>query len=507
MKYIKTFVALSVVTALTACSPDEQDTFNENQSAVMVNGAVIDPFISNAIVFADYDNDGVLDSFEPWAFTDANGYYSTGKNGEDYCTDAPKYCLELANDEPVKLVAVGGYDTTSLKKVKSRLSRMYRGSGNGPQYITPLTSVGDMSIDDANTIDQDVNIMIDALETENDAFSVAFKLHKIVELISAIIEQEYPVIGDDESFPVDLTGYVYDAINSLGQEEQLSVTAFLEGLTQAQLTTIVTTVREKLDELTLNSEAVNTQQLKSGQGIVSTQYLSKLPEILNTLSIADMVMQNTVAVAGTSLVQHTMYFTSSVRIIESVTINHQAGITSSEITDTIDNIYNNPVTLGHISSNYFDTSYINLSSIANLESSLTTMSERPKLPTDLTDMQLVLSENSESRDADVALFFSAENTLKACVRYIDNEDPSSSNNTSGTLLTGTWGQSEYYLDLTLTFAGTEKALRIKTKDANTYVFDYDDDEKDWSPSTDFAKTTADIPTTDAECQDWIVTQL
>ena len=153
MKFTKHIVALSIISALMGCSPEDQDVASSEQSDsrnIAISGAVIDPLIASAIVFADYDNDGILDTFEPWAFTDAFGFYGTSKDGVDYCVTESKYCLNIDKDTvkngDIKLIAVGGYDLASYKKIKTRMSRLITDAAF--QVITPLTSVSGMKVSD-----------------------------------------------------------------------------------------------------------------------------------------------------------------------------------------------------------------------------------------------------------------------------------------------------------------------------------------------------------------------
>lgn len=510
MKFInKTLVALSVIAIITGCSPEEQDIVDETQTLVVANGAVIDPLITSAIVFADFDNDGVLDSFEPWAFTDENGYYSVGINGEDYCTTTPKYCLELPNSDPVKLVAVGGYDLTTLKKVNSRLSRTF--SGSGDQFITPLTSVGDISLNDLETIDQNVNILIDAFESDDTAFSLAFKVHKIVELISELVVVEYPLIGNDENFPTDISGYVYDAINQLSTDQNISLTTLLDELTDDQVDNILDDVRTELDSLIINQSSVVSLNItkETTSSIVSTSQLSA-----NELALAlrNFVTQYDVAINNTTEAGITIEddnAIASIRLLEGIkdlftdAIENNTTISDSTLTDIIDDIFESNTLLDNLSDTFFDASLLNLNSQTELEDSLVTMSERPQLPDTLNGMQLYLSDSTSSRDAIVGLFFTNSNDLTACVKFQNLVDTSDSQNTNGTLLTGSWEQTEYSIDLGLTVAGTEEALRIRTNTTDTYIFDYDDEETEWESTVDFTTTTDDVPTTDETCQAWI----
>lgn len=500
MKFIKSLLAVGVISALAGCSPDEQDVADETQTQVVVNGAVIDPFIASAIVFADYNEDDVLDPFEPWAFTDKNGYYSVGKDGEDYCADNSRYCLKLPSNDPVKLVAVGGYDLTTLERVNSRMSTMYTGN-SGIQYITPLTSVGDLALNEQQSIEANQNIMQDAFLSGDSAFGLAFNIHKVVELISEVIAQEYPAIGDDEDLPIDVAGYTYRAINKLGKEEQLSLASLLEDLSNEQVEKILNDVRAKLDAFIIK---------KSGSA--PTTNIQRAAAVTNASDITERVRALTKTLSRLHSLLTTQLsedFTPSKARLMQVLANNAVDATPEQlqdVSDLLEGYITNTTFLTKLAEGSFDADYFEkLAAQSNLDGSTLRMDNRNELPTDLTDMHLVLTDKNVKRDAVIGFFFNGETSgnVTACVKFQNLRKPNDSQNTNGTLLTGNWDKSDYFIDLTLRLAGTEEALRIKTTDSTSFVFDYDKDEKNWSTNTAFANTSITVPSTDQQCKDWI----
>lgn len=166
----------------------------------------------------------------------------------------------------------------------------------------------------------------------------------------------------------------------------------------------------------------------------------------------------------------------------------------------------NEVVLDDLGEDSFDADYFNgLNTVGDIDAGTLRMRARNQLPTDLTDMHLVLTDKNVKRDAVIGFFFNGESSgnVTACVKFQNLRKPNDSQNTNGTLLTGNWDKSDYFIDLTLRLAGTEEALRIKTTDSTSFVFDYDKDEKNWSTNTAFANTSITVPTTDQQCKDWI----
>jgi hypothetical protein len=443
----------------------------------------------------------VLDPFEPWAFTDKNGYYSVGKNGEDYCKEKMRYCLLLPNTDPVKLVAVGGYDLTTLERVNSRMSRIY--SGSGIQYITPLTSVADMSLNEQNTIEQNQDIMVGAYASKDSAFGLAFTIHKVVELISRVINDEYPAIGEDENLPVDVTGYIYNAINKLGKEEQVSLATFLTQLTDDQIEKILTDVRTTLDAFIVKKSSSNISKTLSPQRVSQNIRVNELGDRTRELQRAISKLHSLLT---TQLSEDFML--GKTRLMQ-VLANNNINLSLSQAqtaNDIFETLATDEAFLDSLSAGSFDVDYFeNVTSNDSIDAGTDRMDARSQLPTDLTDQQLVLTEKSVKRDAVVGFFFDGKNNgnITACVKFKNLTKPNDSQNTNGTLLTGNWNKTDYLIDLTLTLAGTEEALRIKTTDNTSFKFDYDRTEKNWSTTTSFTQQTSATPTTDAQCQDWI----
>jgi len=510
MKYLKSLITLSLIYALAGCSPENQDSVDDNQIPVIAKGAVIDPFISSAIIFADYDDDDVLDPFEPWAFTDIDGYYSLSKSGTDYCSNNSRFCLKLPSADPVRLVAVGGYDLTTFERVNSRLSGMYDGS---MLYITPLTSVGDMSLNEQNTIERNQNILLNAFSSEDSAFGLAFNIHKVVELISRAIEDEYPLIGDDEDFPVDVTGLVYKAINSIGKDEQVSLATFLTQLTDEQVDKIVIDVRTKLDILIVkqgsNAQAKKTDMQRTAQSL----NVNELGDRVRGLSLSLKDLHRLLANQSSE-----DFFEAKTRLLQ-VMANNANGFSATQtqtVKDILETLTTDDGFLTHLQQNSFDANYFeNITSMAIVDTGKVRMDNRLAIPTSIINMQLVLKDKSEKRDAVIGFFFDGNidansngkygETVTACVKFQNLRKPSDSQNTDGTVLTGHWDRTHYIIDLTLTLGGTEEALRIKTTDSSNFRFDYDRTEKNWSTVTSFTPTTIDVPTTNEQCKNWIAT--
>ncbi|MFC7455130.1 FecR domain-containing protein, partial [Insolitispirillum peregrinum] len=90
-----------------------------DSSSISYNGSVIDPHVSGATVFIDYDGDGILDSNEPHTITASDGSYSL--------TDS----LGIGG----QVVSVGGIDTVTGLSIGTLTAP------SGSSTVTPLTTL------------------------------------------------------------------------------------------------------------------------------------------------------------------------------------------------------------------------------------------------------------------------------------------------------------------------------------------------------------------------------
>lgn len=154
MKINSLVTSAAVLFTLTACTdPAEQDSGGTAQ--VVVEGRAVDGPLAFANVFVDLNENGQLESFEPRAITDRNGYFGT--NGLDasnpefvsYCalpeTDVrSQHCLELPNvgEAEALIRIVGGFDTLSGTSFEGELTRRvdFADLAKGVQ-VSPLSAI------------------------------------------------------------------------------------------------------------------------------------------------------------------------------------------------------------------------------------------------------------------------------------------------------------------------------------------------------------------------------
>lgn len=146
----KTFITSAVGTiifGLSACGGDSGGG-DKGDNNIQLSGAVVDDFVAFARVYVDVDNNGQLDTaYEPYAYTDADGYFTTSKDGEtNYCSLSPKafdyrYCLEA--DQSVKQGGIirvqDGVDLLTTQVYEVAMSLLMNGTTDDLK-VTPLTS-------------------------------------------------------------------------------------------------------------------------------------------------------------------------------------------------------------------------------------------------------------------------------------------------------------------------------------------------------------------------------
>lgn len=166
MNFSKSLVASTISLALlglAGCSDsDSQDTQENDETSF--TGLIIDGRIARGFVWLDTDNDNIIDTHEPYAYTDANGYFGYNPlTNTDYCvdeTDSP-YCLNTAmSGSTYSLKIAGGIDlgtgepfdgimvlTGALddaKEVQQQVEQSSASTDNKPDFIpviSPLTSL------------------------------------------------------------------------------------------------------------------------------------------------------------------------------------------------------------------------------------------------------------------------------------------------------------------------------------------------------------------------------
>ncbi|WP_341205892.1 hypothetical protein [uncultured Psychrosphaera sp.] len=177
MKFIKTLLASSISLLLlgTAGCSDNTAQDTQQEDATSFTGLVIDGRVARGFVWVDTDDDGHIDTHEPYAYTDSDGYYGYNPlTNTNYCDDLNnQYCLntgmvegdfiiriaggvDLSTGEPFDGLMTLHSNTNDAKEVEQQVSEMSGSETSKPDFmpvISPFTSiVGNLSAADKATI-------------------------------------------------------------------------------------------------------------------------------------------------------------------------------------------------------------------------------------------------------------------------------------------------------------------------------------------------------------------
>lgn len=160
--FTTTALALSCAALLVGCNPAPQDGLG--QLAEPLFGLVIDGRIANGLVWVDRNNNGKLDlNFEPYAYTDENGFFSRSEEGLNYCglpSSNPqlRHCLRYDSAQGnARIMVSGGIDLFTGEPLKGVMVltedlRSLRANNRPTPVISPLTTLV-ASLEDPNQLD------------------------------------------------------------------------------------------------------------------------------------------------------------------------------------------------------------------------------------------------------------------------------------------------------------------------------------------------------------------
>lgn len=236
----RSLLCMSVVaaTALTGCGGTGQDEGQANTSMLSAKGLTIDGYLARATVFIDSNNNGTRDAWEPWAFTDNDGYYSFNPNtGVDYCASTAtaqqmQYCLTSNIEYGNAVVRIeGGYDVTTGEPFLGQLNRRTDlSSGVSDLVITPVTTLlSDTSATERSNLlnvmgmqESDLDVDYFNADTDGDGIAdgqvntnilnAALKIHKTVSVLSDRLQDTYTDIGEEPGTPSDPSAGVYSSL-------------------------------------------------------------------------------------------------------------------------------------------------------------------------------------------------------------------------------------------------------------------------------------------------------
>ena len=246
----------AVTLALAGCGASDQDSGSSGNN-VQLSGLVVDPYVAQAKVYVDLNNNGVHEygSFEAFAFTDEDGYFSADKDGNSYCdksaaTYNKRHCLDtrqISGDAVLRIE--GGFDVATGEKFKGSmaldidlnnasavtntgvanpLTALFAAtkeltSAQQDAILTFLGYTGTTDAEKEEYIESLTNDFMDSSDSDKynaQRFASAMAIHKSVAILSRAIEKKYDsILGekvgtDDTLMPSSAGKFVYEALAS-----------------------------------------------------------------------------------------------------------------------------------------------------------------------------------------------------------------------------------------------------------------------------------------------------
>lgn len=560
-KFIKTFSTLSfcvsVALALTACGGADQDEGARSTFQQKFSGVVIDGRVARATVFIDTNNNGTRDPWEPFAFTDNEGYYSFNPNtGTDYCASTAsaqeaQYCLIAGTAYANVVIRMdGGYDVLTGEPLLGQMSRRINAStiDDTPSVISPITSLltnVESTTDQSSLLtslgleetDIDVNYLdSDGAGTINtNLLNTALKIHKTVAVLSDRLTDTYTLIGDEIGTPNDASSSVYPKLaeqiissgNTLDQalSDSTSLASILDGA-EDQLREVY-----NRRELTLPADMGTTSSPGAFERVINVA--SELAAVVNTLIDANNPMTLADATGSARALESLVIKTVNEGAINDTTIENAITFLDDDGTDAgksallddlVKSLSEDGADLTGLSTNDFtglsNTAAINLASSLGVDVSAFTPVAGLSLK--ISDLDLG-SAPSDLKDTEVEFYFAGsdgdvEGSFKACVKVIDGASSDGSlgdGNTSGELIDGFWSLlgatqgdlKSHSLLITLTFLNNTYQAIMKpagkeTIDAVEYEkvrFDFGGEFEAFHSLDGFSTTVTSMPTSNQEC--------
>ena len=145
IKPVLTLAAALAAVTLAGCDSTAQDATGEDTRQGL-NGLAVDGRIAGGKVWADMNNNNKIDDFEPYAYTDSDGYYSYNPlTNTNYCAlpvisdEYQRYCLIYgASVDAIVIRIKGGTDLSTGEKLKGVMSMGSSISSSSTVSSTPL---------------------------------------------------------------------------------------------------------------------------------------------------------------------------------------------------------------------------------------------------------------------------------------------------------------------------------------------------------------------------------
>jgi hypothetical protein len=533
--------------ALTSCGGTDQDRGSAAVNTPATNdtsikGLAIDGHLARAKVYIDSDSNGVRDAWEPFAFTDNEGYFSYNPNSQKYycasqaSAEETQYCLKPGRQyDNATLRITGGYDTLTGEPFVGQLSLRLKDVTSN-QVVSPLSSLTSGLNDSQSTAllnklglkssDLTTDYTAPGSSVNGELLNNAVKVHKVASLLGKKIGAVYTALGDENGMPSDGTSHAYEELARALSNYSGSLDEALtdEALLKTVAKNAEQAVQKRYQDKELPLPPQSSEDSKFDVIVARLQELTPLinqllPPVKNTRAEDARAGARAIEVLGVKASNEKDKDAATDRAFSFFRDNKEAnqellaglGGEQADISQLTEHSFSdenvkNPHTIKHLGQ--VDNSAAPFNAVGGKQLHVSDMDLGQK-PNNLKDIEFELYFAGAS-DA-------TSGSFTACAKYIKKAKADGSlgkGNSRGELIKGFWSQMDsqnktnnYSLLLTFEFLGAKyqaimKSVGSRTIDGTTYQalrFDNNDEYRVWySPKGLEAQTT--LPVSSSECQ-------
>ncbi|BCD96191.1 hypothetical protein [Marinagarivorans cellulosilyticus] len=557
-KPLATAVLLGATLVLGACGGSgEQDRGHASTLNNSFSGVAIDGHIARSKVFIDTNNNATRDPWEPYAFTDDEGYYGYNPNTDtNYCAadaepEQQQYCLNTVSSFSDVVIRIdGGYDILTGEPFIGQLSRRIDAridSDTKNTVISPittlLTSIED-NTDTSNVLnalgiepsDLDVDYLNSAGNGEVHSYllNTAIKLHKTVTVLSDRIDDNYEAMHDNTGMPNDASQSIYESLAaSLARPEQNLDTTLTDN---TQLISILDNAEDRI-------RAIYTQRdiaLPSDMGSTdapnkharAATLAAQIPPVVNRLlNVLDVSMDQGQVLGNARALEAVVIKAVNERAENDTDINNafsffldpgnDSKLETLRVALSDDQADINALANNDFTGSDFETAQ-DITNAARVRDDASAFTNLGGKQLKISDLDLGFAPNNLN-DIELELYFTAggsglSGSIIACAKYIDGASQTrlGEGNFRGEVLNGFWSllgataenPSSYSLLLTFDFLGANYQAIMKPAGETAISgvnyqqirFDYDGEIRVWHSEAGFAEQTQSIPTNAKDCE-------
>ncbi len=540
---------------ISACGGTGQDNGTESTFNQEFSGLAIDGYLARSLVFLDTNNDGTRNAWEPFAFTDDEGYFSFNPNTNvDYCREnasvsEAEFCLRTNSERTDLVIRIdGGYDVLTGEPLLGQLSRRINNTSTNnvnSVIISPVSSlVANLSTEQSSRVLQNLGLTSDDLDVDylntdgsssvdSQLLNVSLKIHKVVTVLSDRLVDTYTEIGDERGTPNDASSFVYSALANQLLEDNVDLnqavgnsSAMANVLDQAEAQLREVYRRRDFDLPADLGDASNTQSFDRVIDVTG-----QVVQVIDAVISSDELDITSDEAKGRSrAIESIVIKAVNERGLDSTIESATQFFTNTENEDLVNILLNvlisDRVDLVSLSRNDFAgddfDSAEEIEEISLLPDDAAPFTQVGGLQLRVSDLDLG-SAPDRLRDAEIEWYFNGSETdisgsFSACVKFIEDANVDGSlgeGNTRGELVDGFWsllGSSSenvesFNLLITVTLLGTTYQAIIKQAGTDTvggvnyqlFRFDNGDDIDQWH-SLEGMIPIDSIPTTNEACE-------